>query len=43
VAEEGSGENKVMQPGNPAANAAANAPANPVANAPPNALANDAG
>jgi hypothetical protein len=35
VAEEGRGENEVMQPGNPAANAAANAPANPTANAPP--------
>jgi hypothetical protein len=33
VAEEGSGENEVMQPANHAANAAANAPANPAANA----------
>jgi hypothetical protein len=32
-----------MQPGNPAANAAANAPANPAANAPPNAPANVVG
>jgi hypothetical protein len=43
VAEEGRGENEVMQPGNPAANDAANAPANPAANAPPNAPANAAG
>jgi hypothetical protein len=43
VAEEGRGENKVMQLGNPAANAAANAPANPAANAPPNAPANATG
>jgi hypothetical protein len=43
VAEEGRGENKVMQPGNPAANTVANAPANPAANAPPNAPANTAG
>jgi hypothetical protein len=42
VAEEGRGENEVMQPVNPAANAAANAPANPVANAPTNASANAA-
>jgi hypothetical protein len=40
VAEEGSGENEVMQPANPAANAAAHTPANPVANAPTNAPAN---
>jgi hypothetical protein len=43
VAEEGRGENKVMQSANPAANAAANAPANPVTNAPANAPANVAG
>jgi hypothetical protein len=43
VAEEGRGENEVMQPANPAANAAANAPANPAANAPANAPANAAG
>jgi hypothetical protein len=43
VAGEGRGENKVMQPANPAANAAANAPANPAANAPANAPANAAG
>jgi hypothetical protein len=43
VAEEGRGENKVMQPANPAANAAANAPANPAANASANAPANAAG
>jgi hypothetical protein len=43
VAEEGQGENEVVQPVNPAANAAANAPANPVANAPANAPANAAG
>jgi hypothetical protein len=43
VAEEGRGENEVMQPGNPDVNAVANAPANPVANAPPNASANAAG
>jgi hypothetical protein len=41
VAKEGRGENEVMQPGNPAANAAA--PANPAANAPRNALANATG
>jgi hypothetical protein len=40
VAEEGKGENEVMQLANPAANAAANAPANPTANAPANAPAN---
>jgi hypothetical protein len=40
VAEEGRGENEVMQPTNPASNAAANAPANAVANAPANAPAN---
>jgi hypothetical protein len=34
VAEEGQGENEVVQPVNPAVNTAANAPANPVANAP---------
>jgi hypothetical protein len=43
VAEEGRGENEVMQLANPAANAAANAPANPTANAPANAPANAAG
>jgi hypothetical protein len=43
VAEEGRGENEVMQPTNPAANAAANVPANPAANAPANAPANAAG
>jgi hypothetical protein len=43
VDEEGRGENEVMQPANPAANAAANAPANPIANTPTNALANAAG
>jgi hypothetical protein len=43
VAEEGQGENEVMQPVNPAANAAADAPANPAANAPANAPANTAG
>jgi hypothetical protein len=42
VAEEGRGENEVVQPVNPAANTAANAPANPVANAPANAPANAA-
>jgi hypothetical protein len=50
VAEEGQGENKVMQPANPAANATDNAPANatanalanPAANAPANAPANAA-
>jgi hypothetical protein len=31
VAEEGRGKNEVMQPANPATNAAANAPANPAA------------
>jgi hypothetical protein len=40
VAEEGRGENEVMQPANPAANTAANAPANPAANALANAPAN---
>jgi hypothetical protein len=39
VAEEGRGEKEVVQPVNPAANAAANAPANPAANAPANAPA----
>jgi hypothetical protein len=43
VAEEGRGENKVVQPANPAANAAANALANLAANALANALANAAG
>jgi hypothetical protein len=43
VAEEGRGENEVVQPANPAANAAANAPANPAANAPANTPANAAG
>jgi hypothetical protein len=43
VAKEGRRENEVMQPGNPTANAAANAPANPAAKAPPNAPANAAG
>jgi 3-oxoacyl-ACP reductase-like protein len=36
VAEEGRGQNEVVQPVIPAANVAANAPANPVANAPAN-------
>jgi hypothetical protein len=40
VAEEGTGENEVMQPANPTANAPTNAPANPAAKAPANALAN---
>jgi hypothetical protein len=40
VAEEGLGENKVMQPVNPTANATANAPANAAANAPANLAAN---
>jgi hypothetical protein len=43
VAEEGQGENEVVQPVNPAANAAANAPSNPMANALANAPANAAG
>jgi hypothetical protein len=43
VAEEGRGENEVVQPANHAANAAANAPANHAANAPANAPANAAG
>jgi hypothetical protein len=43
VAEEGRGENKVVQPVNPAANVAANAQANPAANAPANASSNVAG
>jgi hypothetical protein len=43
VAEEGRGENEVVQPVNPAANATANAPANPVANAPANNPANATG
>jgi hypothetical protein len=42
VAEEGQGENEVMQPANPASNAVANALAKPAANAPANALANAA-
>jgi hypothetical protein len=40
VAEEGRGENEVVQLVNPAAIAAANAPANPATNAPANAPAN---
>jgi hypothetical protein len=40
VAEDRRGENEVVQPINPATNAAANVPANPAANAPANALAN---
>jgi hypothetical protein len=40
VVEEGQGENEVMQPTNPAANATAKAPANHAANAPANATAN---
>jgi hypothetical protein len=43
VAEEGRGENEVVQPINPSANVVANAPTNPVANAPTNAPANAAG
>jgi hypothetical protein len=43
VAEEGRGENEVVQPVNPVANVAANAPAKPMANAPKNAPANTAG
>jgi hypothetical protein len=43
VAEEGRGENEVIQPANPAANTAANAPVNPAVNAPANAPANAAG
>jgi hypothetical protein len=43
VAEEGRGENEVVQPVNPTADVAANSPANPVANAPANALANATG
>jgi hypothetical protein len=43
VAEEGRGENKVMQPANPSANAAANAPVNTAANAPANAPVNAVG
>jgi hypothetical protein len=42
VAEEGRGENKVMQPANPAANAAVNPVANPTANATSNPPANAA-
>jgi hypothetical protein len=42
VAEEGRGENEVMQPGNPTANTVANAPANLAANAPTNIPANAA-
>jgi hypothetical protein len=40
VAKEGRGENEIVQPVNPSANAAANAPANPAANALANAPAN---
>jgi hypothetical protein len=40
VADEGQGENEVIQPVNPAANAAANAAANPPANAAANAAGN---
>jgi hypothetical protein len=40
VAEEGRGENEVVQPVNPATNAAANAPANTAANALANLAAN---
>jgi hypothetical protein len=43
VAEEGRCENEVVQPVNPAANAAANAPANPAANALANTPANTVG
>jgi hypothetical protein len=43
VAEEGRGENEVVQPANPATNAAANATANPAANALANAPANATG
>jgi hypothetical protein len=43
VAEKGRGENEVLQPVNPIANAATNAPANPAANAPANAPAIVAG
>jgi hypothetical protein len=43
VAEEGRGENEVVQPANPATNATANAPANPAANTPANAPANVVG
>jgi hypothetical protein len=43
VAEEGRGENEVVQPVNSAANVASNAPTNPAANAPANAPANTAG
>jgi hypothetical protein len=43
VAEEGRGENEVVQPVNPTANAAANAPANPAAHALANALTNAVG
>jgi hypothetical protein len=43
VAEEGRGENEVVQSVNPAANAAANAPANPAVNALANAPSNAAG
>jgi hypothetical protein len=42
VAEEGRGENEVVQPANPVANAATNAPANPAANAASNATNNAA-
>jgi hypothetical protein len=43
VAKEGRGENEVMQPANPTANAAANPAANAATNAPANAAANAAG
>jgi hypothetical protein len=43
MAEEGRGENEVVQPVNPTANAAANAPANPAANDTANAPTNTAG
>jgi hypothetical protein len=43
VAEEGQGENEVVQSVNPVANVAANAPANPATNAPVKAPANAAG
>jgi hypothetical protein len=43
VAEEGRGENEVVQLVNPAANAAANAPANPATNALSNTPVNAAG
>jgi hypothetical protein len=43
VAEEGRGENEVMQPANPAVNAAVNHVANAAANPPANAAVNAAG